>query len=216
MKCQAITKSSAQCSRDAIKDTKFCWQHQKANIVDNDELTDKQRIFCEEYLIDLNATQAAVRAGYSEKTAYSIGQENLNKPEIQEEIKRLKKARSKRTQITADRVLEELAKIGFANIKDYLKVKDMEYITGVDKEGKPITKKARGVEIFKTDNIEDDIAAAIAEIKQTKTGISLKLHDKIKALEDIGKHLDMFTNSIDLSINELPTINLVRGDKGGS
>ncbi|MTI61857.1 MAG: terminase small subunit [Firmicutes bacterium] len=185
-------------------------------MVDNDELTDKQRIFCEEYLIDLNATQAAVRAGYSEKTAYSIGQENLNKPEIQEEIKRLKKARSKRTQITADRVLEELAKIGFANIKDYLKVKDMEYITGVDKEGKPITKKARGVEIFKTDNIEDDIAAAIAEIKQTKTGISLKLHDKIKALEDIGKHLDMFTNSIDLSINELPTINLVRGDKGGS
>ena len=54
-------------------------------------MTEKQKLFCEEYLIDLNATQAALRAGYSEKTAYSIGNENLKKPEIQEYIqKRLK------------------------------------------------------------------------------------------------------------------------------
>ena len=54
-------------------------------------MTEKQKLFCEEYLISLNATQAAIKAGYSEKTAYSIGNENLKKPEIQEYIqKRLK------------------------------------------------------------------------------------------------------------------------------
>ena len=52
-------------------------------------MTEKQKLFCEEYLIDLNATQAALRAGYSEKTAYSIGNENLKKPEIQEYIQKL-------------------------------------------------------------------------------------------------------------------------------
>lgn len=215
MKCKAITKSGAQCSRDAGKDTKFCWQHQKAKIIDNDELTDKQRVFCEEYIVDNNGTRAAIAAGYSEKTARQIAANLLTKVNIQEEIDRLREARSKRTQITADRVLEEFAKIGFANIKDYLQVEEKEYIVGLDKKGKPVKDKVKAVEIFETENIEDDLASAIAEIKQTKTGISLKLHDKIKALENIGRHLGMFNDSIDLSINELPTINLVRGDKGG-
>ena len=85
-------------------------------------LTAKQQRFVEEYLIDLNATQAAIRAGYSEKTAYSIGEENLRKPEISFEIQKAMDRRSKRTEITADRVLQEYAKIGFSNITDYLKV----------------------------------------------------------------------------------------------
>lgn len=61
-------------------------------------MTEKQKLFCEEYLISLNATQAAIKAGYSEKTAYSIGNENLKKPEIQEYIqKRLKKKKAKQS-----------------------------------------------------------------------------------------------------------------------
>lgn len=79
------------------------------------KLTEKQKRFCEEYLIDLNATQAATRAGYSDKTAYSIGVENLKKPEIQKHLKILMSKRSKRTETTADTVIEELRKIAFAD-----------------------------------------------------------------------------------------------------
>ena len=70
-----------------------------------DKLNPKQKAFCKEYLIDLNATQSAIRAGYSEKTAGSIGQENLTKPDIQEHIQKLMTKRSERTEITADLVL---------------------------------------------------------------------------------------------------------------
>ena len=73
------------------------------------KLKERQKRFVDEYLIDLNATQAAIRAGYSPKTAYSIGDENLKKPEIQEYISERMKDREKRTEITQDKVLKELA-----------------------------------------------------------------------------------------------------------
>lgn len=77
-------------------------------------MTDKQKRFCEEYLVDLNATQAALRAGYSEKTAYSIGDENLKKPEIQNYLRELMQERSQRTEVTADTVIRELKQIALA------------------------------------------------------------------------------------------------------
>src|SRR5687767_3475353 len=83
-------------------------------------MTPKQEMFVREYLVDLNARQAAIRAGYSAKTAYSIGQENLNKPEIAAAIEEQTKKRADNLQITADRVLRELAMIGFANMADYM------------------------------------------------------------------------------------------------
>ena len=83
-------------------------------------MTEKQKRFVEEYLIDLNATQAAIRAGYSPQTAYSIGEENLRKPEIKSRIDKAMAERSRRTGINQDRVLQELARIGFAKITDVL------------------------------------------------------------------------------------------------
>lgn len=80
-------------------------------------LTPKQRTFVDEYLVDLNATQAAVRAGYSSKTARTIGAQNLAKLNIQKALTDAMNDRAARTGITADRVLEELAKIGFADIR---------------------------------------------------------------------------------------------------
>lgn len=74
------------------------------------KLTNKQSAFCEEYLIDLNGTQAAIRAGYSKHTAYSIGQENLNKPELASRIQEMMDKRSKSTEITAENVLKHIAK----------------------------------------------------------------------------------------------------------
>ena len=71
-------------------------------------LTPKQQRFVEEYLIDLNATQAAIRAGYSEKTAYSVGHENLKKPEIQKAIQEAQETLSNKTQLTVDMVVNFL------------------------------------------------------------------------------------------------------------
>tara|TARA_R100001086_G_scaffold7202_1_gene4291 strand:- start:551 stop:904 length:354 start_codon:yes stop_codon:yes gene_type:complete len=68
-------------------------------------------MFCKEYLIDLNATQACIRSGYSEKTAKEMGYENLTKPHIQDEIQRLKSEREKRIQLTADKVLEDIERV---------------------------------------------------------------------------------------------------------
>lgn len=78
------------------------------------KLTEKQKRFCEEYLIDLNATQSAVRAGYSPKTAYRIGAELLQKTSVAEYIKKLREEQSKRTKITADEVLNELKNVALA------------------------------------------------------------------------------------------------------
>lgn len=169
-------------------------------------LTPKQQRFVEEYLVDLNATQAATRAGYSAKTAYSIGDENLKKPEIAEAIKRAMDARSERTEITADRVLNELAKIGFSDIRKAVKWYSQANIAAVDAdadtealagEGAIRFAVANQVELVSSDDIDDETAAAISEIGQSATGaLKVKLHDKRAALVDIGRHLGMFTDKV--------------------
>ena len=88
------------------------------------ELSEKEKLFVAEYAKDFNGTQAAIRAGYSEKTARSVGCENLTKPDIQEAIKSAMSLRSERTEITQDMVLRELAAIGFSRITDYVNIKN--------------------------------------------------------------------------------------------
>lgn len=166
-------------------------------------MNEQQKRFAEEYIIDLNATQAAIRAGYSEKTARSQGQRLLTNVDIQDEIQRLKNARSKRCEVSADKVLMEYAKIGFSNISDYLKVDTRERIVDYqeDEEGnkKPITEMIQSVELFDTDTIEREKMDAVAEIKQTRDGIALKLHDKKGALDSIARHLGMFNDNINIA-----------------
>lgn len=153
-------------------------------------MTDKQVMFAKEYIVDLNATQAAIRAGYSERTAKSIGQENLTKPDLQSYIQELMEERSKRTEITADMVLREYAKLGFSNITDYLKVVEQEVRTESGMQS------YKTVDIFETDSIDRSKLDAVAEIKQTKEGISLKLHDKKGALDSMARHLGMFNDNV--------------------
>jgi len=88
-------------------------------------LTDKQARFCKEYVIDFNASRAAKAAGYSLKTAEKIGSENLKKVDVQKEIKRLQVKTNKKLEVTAERVVEELARIGFSdefNLKGFDKL----------------------------------------------------------------------------------------------
>jgi phage terminase small subunit len=166
-------------------------------------LTPKQERFVEEYLIDLNATQAAVRAGYSEKTAYAIGHENLRKPEIQEALTAARKRIAEKTGITPERVLEEYGRLAFLDIRK-----------AFDEEGrlKPIHE------------LDDDTAAAIAglevehilkqseateelegqphggALRRNRSGevigklSKIKLSDKKGALDSLAKHLGMFVD----------------------
>lgn len=144
-------------------------------------MTKKQKRFVEEYLIDLNATQAAIRAGYSPHTAKDIGCENLAKPNIAAAISQAMAERSKRTGINQDRVLQELARIGFAKITD-----------AVD----PETAKIRA------DASDDDLACIQSiKIKPNEFGTEreVKLYDKKSALVDLGKHLGLFKDKLELN-----------------
>jgi phage terminase small subunit len=149
-------------------------------------LTKKQKMFVAEYLVDLNATQAAIRAGYSEKNAGKIGPELLGKTRISEAIQEQMDARENRTLITADKVLEELAKIGFSNLADYIQVQrdgtayvDLSELT---------REQAAAVQEITVDEYAEGSGEDVRLVKKVK----LKLIDKIRALELIGKHLAMW------------------------
>lgn len=157
-------------------------------------LTEKQKRFVNEYLIDLNATQAAIRAGYSEKTANRIGTENLSKLVIQNEINKRMKDREIRTEITQDMVVRELAAIAFSNGTDYSRIVTKQ---SVDDTGNTV--EYLDVEFKNTDELTDEQKKAIAGIKQTKFGIAVKTCDKVKALELLGKHLGMFKDKVEVS-----------------
>jgi len=144
----------------------------------------KQRLFVAEYLVDLNATQAAIRAGYSAKRADSIGYEILRKPEIAEAIQKAMADREKRTEITSDRVLNELAKIGFGDPRAVMK-----WGPG-------------GVSLRESSELTDEEAAFVSEVSESfsENGRTLKLktNDKIRALELIARHLGMFKERVEL------------------
>jgi phage terminase small subunit len=161
------------------------------------ELTPKQRAFVREYLVDLNGTQAAIRAGYSANSADVEASRLLANAKVRSAVDAAIKLRSERTDITADRVLQELAKIGFADIRKAIKWQGT-LVTEEDNPdgGDTLTIKnvvTNSVQLISSDDIDDETAAAISEISQNQGGgIKLKLHDKRAALVDIGKHLGMF------------------------
>lgn len=164
------------------------------------ELTAKQARFVDEYLVDLNATQAAIRAGYSEKTAYSVGHENLSKPEISLAIEKRRAKLAAKVEITQERVLEELAKIGFADIRKAVKWgSELIYCQGEDaaeESGDPVIQN--GVALLNSADLDESTAAAIAEISKSKDGaLKIKFHDKKGALDSIGRHLGMFKDRVE-------------------
>lgn len=164
------------------------------------KLTDKQKLFCLEYIKDLNATQAAIRAKYSKKTAQKIGSENLLKPELQKEIQKLSKRRFQKAEKSGDDVIKELIKIGFSDIYDHIKL---------DKNG---FLEVKSIEEMKN-------SGAISAIKETigKDGrrFEFKLWDKNKALESLGRHFNLFRDKADgpsIQIPEGMTIKFVKTD----
>lgn len=171
-------------------------------------LTDKQKRFCEEYLIDLNATQAAIRAGYSSKTAEQTASRLLRNVKVQEYIAKRQKELSRSTHITQERVIKELALIAFSNNADYARVVEKKMQTEVDgmlvdvlgEDGKPIM--YRTVEPVLTDELTEEQKRALAVIKKGRDGLEVKSFDKVRALELLGKHLGIFTEKIEANVND--------------
>lgn len=157
------------------------------------KLTPKQMRFVDEYLVDFNATQAAIRAGYSPKTAAAAAARLLRNVNIQAEIARRQKDLQRRTEVTQDRVVKELARIAFANIADYLHVETQ---TRTKDDGTEVTYQT--VMFNETQELSADQRAALAVVKQSVNGFELKLHDKIKALELLGRHIGMFTDKLEV------------------
>jgi phage terminase small subunit len=165
------------------------------------KLTAKQQAFVDEYLIDLNATQAAIRAGYSVKRASEIGYQLLQKTTVSEAIAVAMAERSKRTSISQDRILQQLAKIAFSDIKDVMEWRNINYPL-TNWEGMPILDPDGNQEtdprlrIILKESSEVD-GAIIQEISETNKGgmitHTVKLNDRMKALELLGKHLGMWT-----------------------
>lgn len=156
-------------------------------------LTDKQTRFVNEYLVDLNATQAAIRAGYSRDTAHSIGHENLTKPKIVEAIAEVQAERSARTAVTSDQVLREMAWLAFSDIRRVFGP------TGG---------------LLPPDSWDDATAATVSSIKvvvrpngpvgengerEVEHVHEIKFWDKNSALEKLCKHLGMFRDRLELT-----------------
>ncbi len=138
------------------------------------KLTPKQQRFVEEYLVDLNAKQAAIRAGYSERSAEVEGSRLLRNAKVAAEVAAARARLSESVGITTERVLREYARLGFSDMRAYAKW-----------DGGLVTLNA-------SDALTDDDAAAVLEVSQGQHGVKLKLHDKKGALDSIAKHLGMF------------------------
>ena len=147
-------------------------------------MTKKQKRFVEEYLIDLNATQAAIRAGYSPDTAQQMGSENLSKPVIKNAIDRGIADRSRRTGINQDRVIQEIAKLAFLNPVDVI---DMDEATVKGEANRDDTACIASVKVKVIPTEDGNI-----------TEREVKTYDKLKALELLGKHLGMFNDKLKL------------------
>lgn len=140
-----------------------------------DGLSDKRKVFCQEYLVDLCGTKAAVRAGYSKHSAHTIAAENLSRQDVQEEIKRLMEERAARTEVTLDKVVKEIAAVAFSSIGDYLAYSN------------------DGIDLAPSESLTDDQKRCISEVsfRDTKEGrtVNFKMHPKLEALEKLMKHL---------------------------
>lgn len=157
------------------------------------KLTDKQKVFVDEYLIDMNATRAykvAYPSVTKDETAMAAASRMLRNVKVQEKIAERMKDREIRTELTQDKVLKELAAIAFANGSDFAKV--------VKKENE-FGEEYQDVELELTDKLTVEKKKAIAGIKMGKNGIEVNTCDKVKALELLGRHLGMWNDKLQVN-----------------
>ncbi len=157
-------------------------------------LTAKQLRFVEAYLIDPNGTKAAIAAGYSPNSAAVEASRLLNNAKVAAELAGRRKLLEVQTGITPQRVLQELAKLGFSDIRSVVAWRaNVQSMKEDEETGEPVLEVTNEVVITDSAALTDDAAAAILEVSQTKDGaLKVKMHDKLGALVKIGQHLGMF------------------------
>ena len=151
-----------------------------------DELGNKHKRFVEEYTVDWNGTQAAIRAGYAANSAGQQAYDLLKKPEIQDAIAEVMAERQERCNVSVDKVIGELARLAFANMMDYMQITsdgdpyvDLSQLTRA---------QAAGILEFTVDDFMDGRGDDAREVKRVR----IKLHDKKGPLIELGKHLGLF------------------------
>lgn len=138
-------------------------------------LSAKKQRFVDNYLLDLNGAAAAIRAGYSPRGAAQAAHRLLQEPGISDAIAVAQAARSRRTGVSADRVVRELARVAFADIRD------------------TVTWGDGGIRLRSSDDLDDDTAAAVSEVSESTQGqqrtLKVKLVDKLAALRLLAAHV---------------------------
>lgn len=149
-------------------------------------LRDKQERFVQEYLVDLNQTQAAIRAGFSPKSAREQGSVLMSNPNVRARVQELMAERSRRTGVNQDRVVRELARIAFVNALDVVDPDKGELKPGVSDED------AAAISALRVKRIPTDVGDGVER--------EIRFWDKNKALELLGKHLGMFTDRMAIEV----------------
>ncbi len=170
-------------------------------------MTDAQKRFCDEYLIDLNATRA-YKVAYprckKEETANAASSRMLRNVKVQEYISKKQQEIEKRTELTQDMVIKELAAIAFSKASDYAKLKKMKRNVPIF-DGEDIVdykeEEYTGIEFTPTDELTEEQKKALSGIKEGKFGIQVDSCDKVKALELLGRHFGMFKEKVTIDGN---------------
>jgi phage terminase small subunit len=168
-------------------------------------LTPKQQLFVQQYLVDLNGTQAAIRAGYSKDTVYSIASENLRKPDI---LQAIEYALMERTGITRSRIVDELGAIAFSDLGDFVDwdnetqhvAADIKDRVGVepegDRPGEEVVVLTNRVVLRPSHKLDPALRRAVSKISQDRYGnVRIELFDKIAALDKLARALGMYQDA---------------------
>ena len=157
-------------------------------------LTPIQKRFVAEYLVDPNATQAAIRAGFGPRGARVRGHRLLRKGPVAQAVATHQAELTARIGVTVERIVTELARIGFSDIRDVVQWRTVPSVSGAG-EGETNARVINVIDVKSADELTPQAAAAIAELSlQPSGGFRLRLHDKRAALVDLGKHLGMFAD----------------------
>ncbi|PGC22746.1 terminase [Bacillus wiedmannii] len=180
-------------------------------ILDDEELTEKERLFCLYYVKYFNGTQAALKSGYTKESAHVQASRLLRRERVSSYIKELKGELIENVFVEAMDVLKEYIKIAFADITNYVTFGQREVEleplekTSVDEEGKEVTefitetRMMNFVDLAESDMVDGSI---ITEVKQGRDGISIKLADKMKALDKLSLYFDLFPDNFKRKVDE--------------
>lgn len=153
------------------------------------KLTGRQRKFVEEYLVDMNATAAAVRAGYSPRTAKQMAHENLTKPDLRRVVDEALAVRAKRNEVKADHVVRELAMIAFSDIRELFD--DKGRLLPIHEVPESARRAVASVDVEEIYEGRGSERAAVGRM------VKIRFWDKLRALELLGKHLGLFVDRVE-------------------